>query len=393
MTKSTTRRFLCCLLALCCLLGSLTAFSLAAGTSYPYSASVNADTNLRRSPSSAESNIIARIPKGTILTVTGASGNFLCVTYDGQVGYIFKQYAEQVTTNTSESGSVAYGFPYYTTTKSSVNLRTTRSTASARMTTIPKGATVIIHGVSGDWAQVTYQEKTGYCMTAYLKLLTVVEPTAAPTAVPTSAPILEDSTYKVLQNGSTGNQVLALQQALAELGYLTSTPDGTYSTTTTQAIIALQKMNGLPMNGIADANLQALIFHGQPKNSSGTKVSIKTLPALSGITIRLHDQGVLVSTVQTRLTQLGYYDGEISGVYDVATQAAVKAFQKANGLKADGACGTATQEKLMSAAAAPGTLPTMEVTVTATPAPTDLPPPRPSARVQPAMTRALCSSG
>lgn len=374
MTKSTTRRFLCCLLALCCLLGSLTAFSLAAGTSYPYSASVNADTNLRRSPSSAESNIIARIPKGTILTVTGASGNFLCVTYDGQVGYIFKQYAEQVTTNTSESGSVAYGFPYYTTTKSSVNLRTTRSTTSARVTTIPKGTTVIIHGVSGDWAQVTYQEKTGYCMTAYLKLLTVVEPTAAPTAVPTSAPILEDSTYKVLQNGSTGNQVLALQQALAELGYLTSTPDGTYSTTTTQAVIALQKMNGLPMNGIADANLQALIFHGQPKNSSGTKVSIKTLPALSGITIRLHDQGVLVSTVQTRLTQLGYYDGEISGVYDVATQTAVKAFQKANGLKADGACGTATQEKLMSAAAAPGTLPTMEVTVTATPAPTDLPP-------------------
>ena len=145
MTKSTTRRFLCCLLALCCLLGSLTAFSLAAGTSYPYSASVNADTNLRRSPSSAESNIIARIPKGTILTVTGASGNFLCVTYDGQVGYIFKQYAEQVTTNTSESGSVAYGFPYYTTTKSSVNLRTTRSTTSARVTTIPKGATVIIY--------------------------------------------------------------------------------------------------------------------------------------------------------------------------------------------------------------------------------------------------------
>ena len=200
------------------------------------------------------------------------------------------------------------------------------------------------------------------------------EPTAAPTAVPTSAPLIEDSTYKVLQNGSTGNQVLALQQALAELGYLTSTPDGTYNTTTTQAVIALQKMNSLPMNGIADANLQALIFHGQPKNSSGTKVSIKTLPALSGITIRLHDQGVLVSTVQTRLTQLGYYDGEISGVYDVATQAAVKAFQKVNGLKADGACGTATQEKLMSAAAAPGTLPTMEVTVTATPAPTDLPP-------------------
>ena len=82
-------RLTACLLALCCLLGSLTAFSLAAGTSYPYSASVKADTNLRRSPSSAESNIIARNPKGPILPVTCASGNFLCVTYVGQVGYIF----------------------------------------------------------------------------------------------------------------------------------------------------------------------------------------------------------------------------------------------------------------------------------------------------------------
>lgn len=369
---SRLRRLFCCLMALCCLLGSLTLS--AAESAYPYSASITADTNMRRSPSSSESNIIARIPKGTILTVSGATGNFLCVSYSGKTGYIFKQYATKVDATKVETGSttadVASGFPYQTVTTASVNLRASRSTSSARLTTIPKGANVTVLGVSGSWAQVTYQSQTGYCMTDYLRMKTIVEPTATPTVAPTIAPIMSESTYQLLQSGSTGQQVQALQEALIELGYLSGTADGTYGTGTTQAVIALQKMNGYPMNGIADANLQALIFHGQPKDASGNKTSIKTLPAISGITIRLNDRGILVTTVQTRLMQLGYYTGEISGVYDSATQSAVKAFQKASGLNADGLCGEKTQEKLMSAST---TLPTLESTVTATPSPTSLP--------------------
>lgn len=371
MTRTTTcrmRRFLSCLMVFCCLFCCVNNSALAA-TTYPYSASITADTNLRRSPSSAESNIIARIPKGTILTVSGATGNFLCVTYSGKTGYIFKQYAQQVTTTNAGSDDVAYGFPYQTVTTASVNLRASRSTSSARLASIPKGATILIQGVNGDWAQVTYNGKSGYCKTNYLRMLTIVSPTAAPTAAPTIAPIIGQSTYQLLQSGSTGQQVQALQEALIELGYLSGTADGTYGTGTTQAVIALQKMNGYPMNGIADANLQALIFHGQPKNAAGTKTSIKTLPAISGITIRLNNQGILVTIVQTRLYELGYYTGSITGTYDSATQAAVKSFQKASGLTADGVCGEKTQEKLMSASSS---LPTPEAV--ASPTPTQLPP-------------------
>ena len=49
-----------------------------------------------------------------------------------------------------------------------------------------------------------------------------------------------------------------------------------------------------------------------------------------------------VSELQVRLVSWGYQPGEIDGVYGKQTEAAVKAFQKASGLTADGICGQKT---------------------------------------------------
>ena len=51
--------------------------------------------------------------------------------------------------------------------------------------------------------------------------------------------------------------------------------------------------------------------------------------------------GEEVVEVQDCLVQMGYLD-EVTGVYDDATVAAVKAFQSANGLTPDGKCGERT---------------------------------------------------
>ena len=51
--------------------------------------------------------------------------------------------------------------------------------------------------------------------------------------------------------------------------------------------------------------------------------------------------------MQARLFELGYYNGRIDGRYSSETTAAVKAFQKANGLSADGG-GQGTLNKLNS---------------------------------------------
>ena len=55
------------------------------------------------------------------------------------------------------------------------------------------------------------------------------------------------------------------------------------------------------------------------------------------------DEGESVYWLQRKLTELGYYTGKCSGVYLNGTRDAVKAFQKAAGLKVSG---TATVETL-----------------------------------------------
>jgi peptidoglycan hydrolase-like protein with peptidoglycan-binding domain len=66
-------------------------------------------------------------------------------------------------------------------------------------------------------------------------------------------------------------------------------------------------------------------------------------PALSN-----GSQGEKVEELQKRLQALGYYTGEIDGQFGPGTREAVVAFQKNNGLDADGLAGTETLGVLYS---------------------------------------------
>lgn len=56
--------------------------------------------------------------------------------------------------------------------------------------------------------------------------------------------------------------------------------------------------------------------------------------------------GDAVKTIQTKLKRWGYYSGEIDGIYGSKTTAAVRYFQKTNGLAQDGICGAQTLKAL-----------------------------------------------
>ena len=58
-----------------------------------------------------------------------------------------------------------------------------------------------------------------------------------------------------------------------------------------------------------------------------------------------------VKEVQRRLKLWGYYNGSVDGVFGAGTKKAVIAFQKKNGLTADGVVGAKTWEKLMDGSA------------------------------------------
>ena len=63
-------------------------------------------------------------------------------------------------------------------------------------------------------------------------------------------------------------------------------------------------------------------------------------------TLRFRDSGEAVATLQAALKQLNLYEGDLDGKFGKGTLAAVKGFQKAQGLTADGLAGKKTQLKL-----------------------------------------------
>lgn len=72
-------------------------------------------------------------------------------------------------------------------------------------------------------------------------------------------------------------------------------------------------------------------------------VSACSVPAVS---YSYGSSGAKVQEIQTRLKNWGYYSGSIDGVYGSATTAAVKWFQRNNGITVDGVVGSVTAEKL-----------------------------------------------
>src|SRR5699024_4807238 len=57
-------------------------------------------------------------------------------------------------------------------------------------------------------------------------------------------------------------------------------------------------------------------------------------------------RGEEVRQIQTKLKRWGYYDGNVDGIYGSQTLAAVKWFQRKNGLKVDGIAGKNTLEAM-----------------------------------------------
>ncbi len=64
-------------------------------------------------------------------------------------------------------------------------------------------------------------------------------------------------------------------------------------------------------------------------------------PLCSGFS-KFGSRGEEVEQIQLKLSSLGYYNGDIDGIYGSATQSAVKQFQYDNGLVADGIVGEKT---------------------------------------------------
>lgn len=142
----------------------------------------------------------------------------------------------------------------------------------------------------------------------------------------------------LVQEGDRGSEVIALQQRLQQLGYFQGNITGYFGSITKQSLIQFQQAKGLTPDGIAGTNTQAHLDQ-QPKSST-QKVKAASIP-----TLQLGDRGSQVIALQESLAASGFRAG-VRGVFDVATQDAVKRFQQAKGLTVDGIVGWQTKTAL-----------------------------------------------
>ena len=139
--------------------------------------------------------------------------------------------------------------------------------------------------------------------------------------------------YGSLQMGDDGTAVRNLQYTLYELGYYDGAIDGVFGQTTSDAVRAFQIENKLTVDGKAGTETLKKLYSKDARSATAAKTSYDS--------VRPGARGNDVVEIQECLEQMGYLD-EVNGEYDAKTEAAVKAFQKANGLTADGIAGNQT---------------------------------------------------
>ncbi|HEV2386752.1 MAG TPA: peptidoglycan-binding domain-containing protein [Candidatus Acidoferrales bacterium] len=157
-------------------------------------------------------------------------------------------------------------------------------------------------------------------------------PPRPPTPAPASArlvPLTPHPPGYWLFQARTPAGILEIQRALARAGYLRSAPNSRWDSKPTSALRKFQAASGLPSTGKLDAltvlKLGAYLPMYRP--------ALPPKPAVDPALFHWLDStqpGWM--EIQQALTKAGFYSGPITGVWDVKTRAALKAFQKANGI-------------------------------------------------------------
>ena len=132
------------------------------------------------------------------------------------------------------------------------------------------------------------------------------------------------------------NAVVRLQVELKNAGFAPGTPDGHFGSKTKTALKKFQKDRKLPETGVADS----ATWKAMNKSSSGIQ---------AGVSAKTSAQ---VKQLQQALIGLGFLTGKADGAYGSKTREAVRSFQKAYGLGADGSAGPDTMTALKNAVVA-----------------------------------------
>ena len=137
-----------------------------------------------------------------------------------------------------------------------LNVRSSATTLSKRLSTLPKGSIVEIEKESGNWGYAPAYKGWIHLGSKYVKVLETVktEPKSESAPAPKIELTLEEKAREwagenILKQGSTGKLVEALQVNLILNGFNPRAIDGVFGRYTRDAVIAFQKAKELVDDG------------------------------------------------------------------------------------------------------------------------------------------------
>lgn len=180
--------------------GVIVTASLTAGA---FAASATATTHVNMRAGAGNSyKVVSVVAKGQTVTTTGKSGNWVKVTAGGKTGYVHNKYLTTGSTSTAASTTSTASSASTTSTASTtvyavsaVNVRSGPSTSYKVITSMSKGQIATKTGVSGNWAKISVNGKTGYVSSKYL---TTSKPSTSQTT--TTQPSTSSSNKQLVGN-------------------------------------------------------------------------------------------------------------------------------------------------------------------------------------------------
>ncbi|PJN88429.1 mannosyl-glycoprotein endo-beta-N-acetylglucosamidase [Bacillus sp. mrc49] len=170
---------------------------------------VTASTLNMRKSGSDSSSIVARLSKGTKVTVYSESKGWAKVKANGKDGYVNTKYVSAAKPGTAPKPTA----PEKTTTKyvtaSTLNMRKSGSDSSSIVARLSKGTKVTVYSESKGWAKVKANGKDGYVSTKYVS---ATKPATAPKpTVPekTTTKYVTASTLNMRKSGSETASIIA----------------------------------------------------------------------------------------------------------------------------------------------------------------------------------------
>ena len=139
---------------------------------------INASAGLRvRSEANTNSSVLGYIYTGDKVDITGESGNWYKINYNGKTAYVSKEYVKEVSEGNSSSGGSDSTVvenkrgKVYNTGGSGLTVRTEATTSSLALGYLMEGQVIEISGTSGDWYKIIFNGKPGYVSSKYIKII------------------------------------------------------------------------------------------------------------------------------------------------------------------------------------------------------------------------------